>query len=526
MNQIGTRSRILDCLILSLLMLVLLLSLTGCTDSRKTDGAYQAYMAELNRIIASARPSDDVGASGFAGAKPNQIVIMKPGSEITDEIKITGAILTGGGAEQKHIETCAKLFVESNPHVKIVLDNYEDKYAYSEALSVLLMTDNFGDIVLFPDLMKPSYLQESKFFDLMPYIEDPEKFEPEDYFMNIILAERNPEGKLLALPAGFYARSRFDFLGSLSEELSVRFETDPNFNIGDVIEFYVQKKGEMGPDWKMCLYVDFHPISYIGYNFDSLVDFKKREARFTDPEFMEQMERIKEEVYVDRFHYTEDGLQYSRYGSSSVDDLIAISDKNSNEMLREIFSERSLFPLRTKVRTEPRLLPNLSGNYPFVGVCRLAIGRKAKNPDLAWEFIRFLISEKKIDPVNPSDPGSYQTSLWQYSDLCHYYEPINRANFKKRLKLNFDFTSYIHRYRSAYESLLSTTWEEAEDMITDFFVATAEKLNYSMMWFGDYFQPYEKGIIWDEMYLYLSDLQSVEQTMQNIENKIKIMLNE
>ncbi|MDO4754448.1 MAG: hypothetical protein Q4A41_05530, partial [Bacillota bacterium] len=262
---------------LSVFILLLSASLfvfSGCTDSRKTDAAYRACMEEMNHIIAEAPLSDDVGAEAFGGAKINQIVIMKAGSEITDEITITGYFLEQKYPNYSGIVQMAKMFVDEHPHVKIIFDNYEDDTAYTEAYPVMLMSENYGDIVLLPYHTKMSYLQESKFVDLMKYIEDEAKFDPDKYFMNLVLAERNVNGALLAFPTRFFSEAEFIFLKPLSEEFAARFENDPDLTIRDLLDFYLAKKEEMGPNWDMHFHEYFNPVWLITFNFNSLVDFK------------------------------------------------------------------------------------------------------------------------------------------------------------------------------------------------------------------------------------------------------------
>lgn len=508
------------------LVLCIALILTGCTDSRSTDGAYRSYMEELNHYLVNAPRAEDVAAEAFAGAKVNQTVVMKAGAEITEELTITGYFEErADGPRYSNTIVVAKQFVEENPQVKIIFDRYEGDNAYTEAFPVMLMTENYGDIVLMPYYMKQAYLQDSKFIDLMPYIQDPTKFDQDAYYMNVINAERRLDGALLALPTRFHALTEFVFLRPLSKEFADRFEHDPDFTFRDLIEFYVEKKMEMGPDWSMHLYDRFQPIELITLNFDSLVDFHNKKANFTDPEFMELMEQVKRHALIDQYYYTEDGLQNKVFIDGLSLQLNAVSDENANEMLRIVHqSYNYLLPTTTRVLTKPRVVPTLAGNYPFSAHGRFAISHKSKNPDLAWKFLEFLVREKEIPPYDEPSLEYASERIKIYMSMLSYSYPINKANLRKYYEIFLDFEDF--KTRRAYESQLTCSWQQYRDMVMDFYSSACEKLNYSTIWSEEFFEPYAKGIIWDEMYRYLSDMQSVEQTMHNIENKIQLKLNE
>ncbi|MDO4753839.1 MAG: hypothetical protein Q4A41_02425, partial [Bacillota bacterium] len=246
---------------------------------------------------------------------------------------------------------------------------------------------------------------------------------------------------------------------------------------------------------------------------------------FTDPDFMELMEKVKNNVLVDQYYYTEDGLQNKIFYGGTVDDFATISNAQSTQMLESVYLNYTvLLPTNNRVRTKPRVISNFAGKYQFGAHGRFAISRKSKNPDLAWRFIEYIASEKEIAPYDPASLTSYKERLEEYTSLFSYSYPINKANFRKYFEVSLDFED--KRIRRAYESQLTCSWEEYRKMVMDYYFSAAEKLNDSTLWSGEFFQPYTRGIIWDEMYLYLNDLQSVEQTMQNIENKIQIMLNE
>lgn len=512
--------------VILLLVLSILVFITGCTESRNTDGAYRSYMEQLEHYLVNAPRAEDVAAEAFSGAKVNQTVVMKAGAEITEELTITGYFAERtDGPRYSNTIVAAKQFVEENPHVKIIFDQYEGDNAYTEAFPVMLMTENYGDIVLMPYYMKQAYLQDSKFIDLMPYIEDESKFDSDAYFMNVIHAERNLDGTLLALPTRFHALTEFVFLRPLSEEFADRFEHDPSFTYQDLIEFYVQKKMEMGPEWEMYLYQRFQPVEFITLNFDSLVDFRNKKVNFTDRDFMELMEKVKRHARIDQYYYTEDGLQNKVFIGGLMLQIKAVSDANANEMLRNVHqSYNYLLPTATRVLTNPRVVPTMAGNYPFSAHGRFAISRKSKNPDLAWKFLEYLVREKEIPPY---DDPSFELATERiniYMSMLSYSYPINKANLRKYYEVFLDFEDF--KSRRDYESQLTCSWQEYRDRVMDFYTSACEKLNYSTIWSEEFFEPYAKGIIWDEMYRYLSDLQSVEQTMQNIENKIRLKLNE
>lgn len=46
------------------------------------------------------------------------------------------------------------------------------------------------------------------------------------------------------------------------------------------------------------------PVEFLIMNLDSMIDYESKTARFTDPKFMETMDRIKEEFYAQKAYVT------------------------------------------------------------------------------------------------------------------------------------------------------------------------------------------------------------------------------
>ncbi|MBQ5319205.1 MAG: extracellular solute-binding protein [Oscillospiraceae bacterium] len=287
-------------------------------------------------------------------------------------------------------------FNKTNEMYKIELTSYDD-YAtksYDEALKRMnndMISGNIPDIiVLNNELPVDSYISKGLLADLYQFMDKDETINKEDYLTNIFDAY-SVDGKL--------------------------YELVPSFNITTL----VGKSSIVGeePGWTMDEFIalaDTHPEAMVfGYEmtrdnvfmtlvsncYDSYIDTATGKCNFNSDDFIKLLEfssRFPKEIdwdtlYEDDNYWMEQETRF-RDNKALVMDQYMSNFRTIREMEMGNFGEPITF----------KGYPGAKGNGAAIDAyTSIAITAKAANPDGAWEFIKYFLSDE------------YQNELeWQY----------------------------------------------------------------------------------------------------------------
>lgn len=419
-------------------------------------------------------------------------------------------------------------YVKLHPNVVITLDNYRDYTDYKSKLPVLLMVDQVGDIVLTSN--NSEIATSSYFTDLYILMNADKDFNRNDYFMNIIDA-LSTDGHLYLFCTNFEPNGSYMMRNDISEELLAEFESEKMLTYNDLIKYYLEiTKDNTNQNTKWAFTRDFNPMMFLNYNYDKLINFDKSISDFTNVEFSNLMEQVKKKVLVNSNNviYTPDGLKatYVLNTEWNISDL----HKQENRFLfkNTIMSTiDSFFPVKERIFTYPKLIATANNHYYFQDLVNYSISKNSINKELAWDFIKFLVSEIDLVEVEESVHG-YTLAEIELRIINGIGYSVNRANYEKVVQFEIEKNLFWQaNLLSDYE------YEEKEQLIQEYkdkalnyMLQSAQKLNLPTSYYYDLYKEREPGIIWDDMYLYLTEKQSIEQTMQNIENKVNLWLSE
>ncbi|MDO4754149.1 MAG: hypothetical protein Q4A41_04020, partial [Bacillota bacterium] len=293
-----------------LLLLCTILSLTSCTENGCDARVYDSYIAKIK----------SVGSEGSNLSQNAKFVSEMSKStrsyKASDDAVITRTLTIIGAIPDYSVEGNIQSFVNAHPDVEIIFEQYKEQGDFFDVFPVLLMTKDYGDIVILQSGdLDPKKVNETSFEDLYPFV-DHEDFEKNNYYMNFFHAVSR-EGKLFVIPATIFTHNLFMMRTDIAPDYVNRFMRKKDFNYNDLVEIYleiVSEARERGEEWNILLEANFDPMQFLIHNLDSLIDFENKAAKFTDPEFMALMERVKNEVYYgDYITYSEDGITYSNY---------------------------------------------------------------------------------------------------------------------------------------------------------------------------------------------------------------------
>ena len=235
-------------------------------------------------------------------------------------------------------------------------------------------------------------------------------------------------------------------------------------------------------------------------DFKKYVDLEKKETHFTDSDFVEMLERIKRQ--------RADGYFYPQ--PDSPEDLISLLSEQyyyqfiGYTLLPQLFKSepdetlRSIFNI-TENDEIAGLMLNSEGQARFTYGLLFAINANSPNKKLAWEFLKFLLSEEM-----------QQTNIqWGF--------PVNNAAFIEKTKEGFadGLTDDGRREITKAESI------EAYNA----YMACLERF-LSVLTYYKLEEPVIDNMVEKEVELFLRGSESAEEAAASLQNKVQIYLNE
>jgi len=310
----------------------------------------------------------------------------------------------------------AEEFTALHPGVTItfleheVMDE-EDLLEFADLLAVEMMSGNAADIC---DLSLGDYVQWSRsglLRDLNELIDSDPTFRREDYFTNVFEAVE-VDGKLYGLPFGF--NTSLVWLDKpMMEALDVDLSQYDGISIPQVMDLYeeAEQKGLLPAGYVL---EEIYPTYLNGKERGVYYDGREGWADFENPEYIRFLDRLTKMIKDPKEKWkTVVGHSDNQY------------PKNENSFM---FSSWYLdaahilwYEQSSEKWTAPIPLVRSDGKREF-DCSMYGISSDSDNAELAWEFLKYCISEKK-----PEDYGTGSQDVW-YKDIFYGLIPINRLN--------------------------------------------------------------------------------------------------
>lgn len=301
---------------------------------------------------------------------------------------------------------------------------------FMESLATQLMSGEAPDILVDPGVLNPKkYAENGLVYDLYEWMDADPDFHRDDYYENLFRAFEY-RGCLYTVPASFVIdavylnRNITDGVGESCQPWdTVDYPTllsiydravEKNLLADSFTLEYMDQKG------RKALFQDVELPEYI--------DEEKGETSFDSPEFIRYLEETKR---IPSNRLTSEGILSITGGEI----LQSFSDSNAQEntslMLTNMVTLNGLTELSAPAPgcAGPLILASEEGTASFYADMPLTVPVSCKNPELAWEFIKFAIG-----PVQAPAYGELYAPEGG-ADILHGSLPVNKENMRSYGKL-------------------------------------------------------------------------------------------
>lgn len=311
--------------------------------------------------------------------------------------------------DYEQISLYAKEFMADNPNVEIVVRSYESESIndYIKRISTELMTNRSADIIDFGYISVFQYAQKGYLCDLYNFMESDENFDINDYYCNVFRAKEY-NGGLYSIP--FYFIYDVVYVSKpLFEKAGL--EIPESINYEEMITTHEMIIEHI--DENILLMPGATKESFWDVEFPIYYDISTKKATFDSDSFLKYLEctnKINTDILYDmtRIYGNDDFLEENYLFSKS--EISAFDCFN--------------FIIDYKNASDPILFQNSQGQNPFLTLqADYGISQTCKHKEIAWEFIKYCISEKSI-------PNNYnEEELNIYAKQFNWWIPININNF-------------------------------------------------------------------------------------------------
>lgn len=452
----------------SVLALCLLLAAPACQDH--SDEVYSRAMAEgasAAKPESSSAAPESSGSSAAGKAEPpangtgekyslkdrdnpevnylekrpkgGEMFDIEPNTELSGELTISVFFL------EERLVHWTEAFEAAYPNVKITINAGFKSDAAAEAAAagksvedvtqqriVDLFAGEAGDIV---DLFVSPYRRYYKsglFYDLHEFMDSDPDFREEDYYTGILKAWETEDGALPVLGT-CVDPTAFAFNTLVLDEMGIdlKKEYPDGMNYEEIADLFYRAKDRGALAKGAVLGHYLHPASFEDYELSNYVDETHGTADFDSPGYVKYLETMKAlplenpvYTYVESqypFFDRTDLVQHSSIQFSIVDRLAYGTEKEN--LVYQTYRIRD-------------------GGTLFFGRDMYGITKACKDPQLAWEFVKFVASEKDF-PERLNLNGQNDR---MYHQQYFYGFPVNRANLKKLCD------SYYYSDQAVYEA--------------------------------------------------------------------------
>lgn len=466
------------------LVLGLVLILTGCAGSAGT-GHGGGSGGDTGR------PVSEEDGPGNAGALPAEGNREAGGASHTAPPEIKGEITVATAYEDEYLTAAAKQFMKKYPQAKVRVDSYKESSGedwvekYLQYLNTRIMTGKAADLLFTDFLPITKYCGMGVFTDLSRYILDTPEFNEKNYFMNVLQAAREEGGEIYLVPL----QANFDAVGFSTEllaghrDMESRLEKRQSIPFSEAMEIgRVLADGAGKPN---CFLAQQTGVSYmcslIEGSLARYVDIGGKSCHLDTPEYRKLLQSVK-------------SLTESGKGYFPPDDMDYYTTEYQFAAYRDYDVQAAFYELDPKGGLSYSMpLSDEEGNVPIRSHNCVAINSASENKTLAWEFLKYLLSEEV--QTNPSIFGLAVNKKGFASCVDRYYRFYGDA--KK---------GNGHVEKKDYRDLLRRWMEQVNDCdITDSMLT--EMMN-------------------EENEKYFAGEQTAEETAKNLQKKVGQYLNE
>nr|WP_317380190.1 extracellular solute-binding protein [uncultured Faecalimonas sp.] len=526
--------------VLQIVSVMFLALCTGCQSNQNEifgESAETPSQPLDEETSESVVPEVDYDSPNYIGPDKSELQDLDP---IEDD-NLSGELLIKKSASYDNIDLLAQEFMQLHPDVKI---SFEEAANFNERLSlsrteIRMKRESFfsqvrmelasgeADYLLFGmrDFLDPVQLSKNGLLiDLYPYFDSDPEINQEEYFSQI-LATYTVDGKLPTIPMSVTYNAVY-LNRPLLEENGIDLSDIVTVTPQDLLDWYeVARTSEDGLNLfftspgKDTLFATerlayMNPIQKTA-RFDSpeFVEFLERTAATenSDPELSADERRMDSEFFNEQIRFRETGKLNERYfgpiGSYGYETYGGIAQKSRPALATwESVNTYALLYLEQPMEYAAGPYPLLSsdGKLGLESIEDFAIPSSCKDPDLAWEFIKYCIrprEEDRMDFAHFGLPTDYTSHLPLAKTNLYYHLQDLAGGGATGLSMSYQFEPF--------------DVEVLTDQLNEIFSLPLVNLNS----YGIDVQEYL-----DEFYV--NELTTAEQCAEKIQGRAEIWLNE
>jgi len=423
-------------------LLILMIALSGCGQNDK-QVTQPAPAAERITPQQTQTPAEqEIEPENIQQSDTPQPVAIDPNTQ--GEISICVFM------RDNYFDAAILSFNEKFPNVKVAINSFLDESrndsgqfvvdSYRMLLNTRIMSGDADDIICVSELPFRKYSEMGVFADLAPFLQASPEINADDYYMNVIEAPTDGDGKLFVLPLNF----NFDvicFDGDLVAE-SGGFAFDGLDAVSykkaaDYAKQLVDNSAKTDDVYLTLSNSGNHISRLTSGNYSGLVNMQTRENRFGEADYIDMLNQVKALMNED---YFPNAMSLDFYNTEYWFALNVQQDANA------------AFEHLTDARQHAFALPacDENGDVRADSLYGFAMNDKSKNKGLAWEFMKHLISEEvQTLPsfvrlgVNKKGFASYIENQYKLSIDNGYVPSFSEDEY---LKLLDEWTARVNTY--------------------------------------------------------------------------------
>lgn len=527
-------------------VLALCLALVFCGCQSEQDEIYSQAMASQSES-SLLEPSSNTSSGEASEDVPDYVTPPTPGPDARltpapdDDLSGELVIKTYLQSTGDHLYWLAREFMELHPNVTILLDydrkNNEPLYSAESKMEKnsfytnvrMELASGEADYLIYSatlDLDYTSLARNGFLEDLWAYWENDPDIRDEDYFMPVI-ESFEVDGMLPVMPYSFYLTGGC-FNKSYLEELGVDLSVLQLVDSDDILDWY-ERLRETHPDLQL-FFTGTGKDGLFSSELASYIDLESNTASFDSPEFLTFLQRtqnvINDEPISDivgwgNWYYMEMALNYDETGKISSPFVQSItSAKKVVTSSRDSFCTVAQVNIYDTISMFQQSYDYLAGPYPVLstnghlGILadhgEFMMPTSMKNKELAWEFMKYCISEREDLTFNGYDDFPSTATFFTQFGI-----PVNKSNYGRIAEESVEQVKNV--YGNGYE-VLDFKPVNGEEIVA----FMDEVLFHSPVNTGKYNVDVQEFL--DEYYV--NELITAEECADKIQGRAEIWLNE
>lgn len=362
---------------------------------------------------------------------------------------------------------------------------------YSEAITKLnldILSGNCPDILDLYAIEYDEYAKSGFLDDLYIYF-DNDKTMDTDLLMSGLVEALTIDNKLFAITPEFFITTIVGLSSEIGDEIGISL--DELISLNDNLEN--EYETALFNNMTNLLFVDL----YCTINLGNFIDYEKNITYFDSPEFIRLIE----------FSAQFNNVNTSPFGDGSANgswmsDEESMSQGTSILALKDLLNVSDLYVMEVgtvgKDLTAIGIPTNLTvGNNIVSPTALYGICNGADNPNGAWDFIKYFLSEE-----------------YQQDDYTRSYFPVLEAVYLSEIErlMNPEYDVDNPNLGEFYPAMTQAQANELLEIIKN---SNVRKPNSIIM-----------NIIHEEISAFFSGYKSIEETVDIINNRVKVFLNE